>query len=85
MLNWIVSNRTDYLQKKKKIDLAPITYKGWYAIKPKQPKNYQMPSHEKHDGFFKVTGILTVRGSVIRISKLSSNSDWDKSINLKFK
>ena len=32
MQNWIVLNRTDYLQK---MDLA-LTYKGWYAIKPKQ-------------------------------------------------
>ena len=35
MLNWIVWNRTVYLCKK--WIWHWITYKGWYAIKPKQP------------------------------------------------
>ena len=35
MLNWIVWNRTIFI----KMDLALITYKGWYAIKPNQPSD----------------------------------------------
>ena len=36
MLNWIVWNRTDYLYKD---GFGIKNYKGWYAIKPKQPTN----------------------------------------------
>ena len=36
MLNWIVWTRTDYLYKNE----YGITYKGWYAITPKQPNNH---------------------------------------------
>ena len=43
MLNWINWNRTVYLYKSGFV--IKITYKGWYAIKPKQTNRQKFPDN----------------------------------------